>query len=202
MTASRTPDLDRRIRNTGLTCLGVAVGMVGLAYASVPLYDLFCRVTGYGGTPQVGTGPSASVSDRVVSVRFDANVSPGLRWRFAAETPEVEVKLGETKTIFYKLTNTGTTPTTGIATFNVQPELAGAYFTKIQCFCFSDQTLQPGETIEAPVVFYVDPAIVNESDIKDVQSITLSYTFFPSKGGAPVAGPVAAKGVGADKPKL
>ncbi|MDJ1157854.1 cytochrome c oxidase assembly protein [Chelatococcus sp. SYSU_G07232] len=199
MPATKAEAAARRVRTTGLICAGIAVGMVGLAYASVPLYNLFCQVTGYGGTPQVSAANGSTVSERVVSVRFDANVAPGISWRFTPEQPVVDVRLGETATVFYKLTNTGTRPSTGIATFNVQPELAGAYFNKIQCFCFTEQTLQPGETIEAPVVFFVDPAILKEPDIKDIETITLSYTVFPSKGGAPVA---AATGGGADKPKL
>jgi cytochrome c oxidase assembly protein subunit 11 len=180
------PRVNAAVRRTALICAGVAVGMVGHAYAAVPFYELFCRVTGYGGTPQVSVGPSTRQSEREITVRFDSNVAPGISWRFTPEAREVTVKLGETKTVMYKFTNTSDRPTTGIATFNVQPELAGAYFNKIQCFCFSEQTLQPGETVEAPVVFYVDPDIVNERDIADIRAITLSYTVFPAKGGAPV----------------
>jgi cytochrome c oxidase assembly protein subunit 11 len=127
------------------------------------------------------------VLDREVAVRFDANVAPGLNWRFSAETPEVTVKVGETTTVLYRVTNTGSTPTTGIASYNVQPALAGAYFVKLECFCFTDQTIQPGETKESAVVFYVDPGIVQDPNVKDINSITLSYTYFPSKGGQPVA---------------
>ncbi|APF36895.1 cytochrome c oxidase assembly protein [Chelatococcus daeguensis] len=192
------PKVKAAVRRTAVICAGVVVGMVGLAYASVPLYDLFCRVTGYGGTPQISDGPSARRSEREVTVRFDSNVAPGISWRFTPEAREVTVKLGETKTVMYKFTNTSDRPTTGIATFNVQPELAGAYFNKIQCFCFTEQTLQPGETVEAPVVFYVDPDIVNERDIADIRTLTLSYTVFPAKGGAPVT--AASQAV--DKPSL
>ncbi|MCB5175337.1 MULTISPECIES: cytochrome c oxidase assembly protein [Microvirga] len=179
--------LQRKMRRTALACLGVAFGMVGLAYASVPLYDLFCKVTGFGGTPVVRADNTSAVADRTIAVRFDANVSPGLNWRFAPETPEVKVKLGETTTVYYKVTNTGDKPSTGIATYNVQPDLAGTYFSKLECFCFTEQTLQPGETIESAVVFYIDPRLVQDRDIKDLSSITLSYTYFPSKGGQPVA---------------
>jgi cytochrome c oxidase assembly protein subunit 11 len=174
-------------RRTVIACAGIAIGMIGLAYASVPLYDLFCKVTGFNGTPIQRADNSSSVVDRTVAVRFDSNVVPGLNWTFAPETPEVRVKLGETTTVLYKVTNNGKTPTTGIATYNVQPDLAGSYFSKLECFCFTEQTLKPGETLESAVVFYVDPRIVEDADIKDIDSITLSYTYFPSKGGKPVA---------------
>jgi cytochrome c oxidase assembly protein subunit 11 len=177
----------RRMRRTALACAGIAVGMVGLAYASVPLYDLFCKVTGFDGTPVIRTSNTSGVIDRTIAVRFDSNVAPGLSWRFSPETPEVKVKLGETTTVLYKVTNTGDRPSTGIATYNVQPDLAGTYFSKLECFCFTEQTLQPGETQESAVVFYVDPRLVQDSDVKDLTSITLSYTYFPSKGGKPVA---------------
>jgi cytochrome c oxidase assembly protein subunit 11 len=180
-------DLQRKMQRTVLACVGIVAGMGGLAYASVPLYDLFCKVTGFAGTPIVREGNAANVMDRTISVRFDANVSPGLRWTFQPETPEVKVKLGETTTVLYKVTNTDTKPSTGIATYNVQPDLAGTYFSKLECFCFTEQTLQPGETVESAVVFYIDPRLVKDGDVKDLSSITLSYTYFPSKGGQPVA---------------
>jgi cytochrome c oxidase assembly protein subunit 11 len=161
--------------------------MLGLAYASVPLYDLFCRVTGFGGTPIARDTNAANVLDRTIAVRFDSNVAPGLNWRFSSETPAVKVKLGETTTVLYRVTNIGDKPATGIATYNVQPDLSGAYFSKLECFCFTEQTLQPGETLESAVVFYVDPRLVEDADVKDLASITLSYTYFPSKGGQPVA---------------
>ena len=177
----------RAVRRTAAVCCVVAAGMVGLAFAAVPLYNLFCRTTGFAGTPRVGTAPSETVSNRTMTVRFDANLSQGVPWRFQAETEKVKVKLGETKTVFYKIANTSDRATTGIAAFNVQPDQAGAYFVKIQCFCFTEQTLQPGEVIEAPVVFYVDPALDKDRDLRDLTTITLSYTMFPSKDGAPVA---------------
>lgn len=182
-----TPDLQRKMQRTAIACAGIVVGMVGLAYASVPLYDLFCKVTGFGGTPIARAENGSQVLDRTISVRFDANVAPGLSWRFSPETPEVKVRLGETTTVLYKVTNTGDRPATGIATYNVQPDLAGTYFSKLECFCFTEQTLQPGETLESAVVFYVDPRLVQDPDVKDLSSITLSYTYFPSKGGQPVA---------------
>jgi cytochrome c oxidase assembly protein subunit 11 len=184
---AENPHIQRKMHRTAFACVGLVVGMVGLAYASVPLYDLFCKVTGFGGIPIAADSNGSQVMDRTISVRFDSNVAPGLNWRFAPETPEVKVKLGETTTILYKVTNKGDRPSTGIATYNVQPDLAGTYFSKLECFCFTEQTLQPGETLESAVVFYVDPRLVQDRDVKDLTSITLSYTYFPSKGGKPVA---------------
>jgi cytochrome c oxidase assembly protein subunit 11 len=177
----------QKMHRTAFACLGVVVGMVGLAYASVPLYSLFCKVTGFDGTPVIRESNSSEVLDRTISVRFDANVAPGLNWRFSPEKPEIKVKIGETTTVYYKVTNVGDKPATGIATYNVQPDLAGTYFSKLECFCFTEQTLKPGESLESAVVFYVDPRIVQDSDVKDLPSITLSYTYFPSKAGKPVA---------------
>jgi cytochrome c oxidase assembly protein subunit 11 len=188
-----TASQSRKIRMTVLSCTGIVAGMVGLAYASVPLYELFCKVTGFDGTPRIASSNTSEATDRKVSVRLDSNVAPGLNWRFSPETPEVKVRLGETNTVLYKVTNTGTQPTTGIATYNVQPDLAGSYFTKLECFCFTEQTLQPGETLESAVVFYVDPRIAEDSDVKHIGSLTLSYTYFPSKGGKPVAQAAAPK---------
>jgi cytochrome c oxidase assembly protein subunit 11 len=179
-TPHRTPQA-RAVRRTAVLCAGLVAGMVGLAYASVPLYNLFCRMTGFDGTPIVGTTNAGNVLDRAIAVRFDANVAPGLPWRFQPEASQVEVKLGQTTTVMYKVTNTGPIPSTGVATFNVQPALAGAYFVKMQCFCFQEQTLQPGETIESAVVFYVDPALASDPNTKDYSAITLSYTYFPAK---------------------
>ena len=181
----------RQIRRTALLCGGLVAGMVALAYASVPLYALFCRVTGFDGTPLVASAPAGEVLDRTIKVRFDANVAPGLPWRFAAESPEVEVRIGKTKTVLYKVRNAGTAASTGIAAFNVQPGQAGAYFVKIQCFCFTDQVLQAGEAMESAVVFYVDPALAQDPNLADLSSITLSYTYFPAKGGALAAAAAA-----------
>ena len=188
------PALARRLRRTATICAGVVVGMVGLAYAAVPLYDLFCRVTGFDGTPVVGAGPTGEVLDRTIKVRFDANVAPGLDWRFAPEVAEIDAKPGETQTVFYKVRNAGAASVAGIATFNVQPGQTGGYFVKIQCFCFNEQTLQAGETLDFPVVFYIDPAIAREPNLKHLNSITLSYTYFASKNGQPVATTSAAAG--------
>jgi cytochrome c oxidase assembly protein subunit 11 len=184
---AEAPHTQHKLHRTALACAGIAVGMIGLAYASVPLYDLFCKVTGFDGTPIARESNDSEVLNRTISVRFDANVSPGLKWRFSPEKPEIKVKLGETTTVYYKVTNTGDKPATGIATYNVQPDLAGTYFSKLECFCFTEQTLQPGESLESAVVFYVDPRLAQDSDVKDLSSITLSYTYFPSKAGKPVA---------------
>ncbi|MHB2166975.1 cytochrome c oxidase assembly protein [Alsobacter sp. R-9] len=180
--ADRQQQRQRAVRRTAMICSGVFVGMLGAAYAAVPLYDLFCRVTGFGGTPMVARVAPSTVGERVMTVRFDSNVAPGLNWKFEPEVPTVQARVGETLTVFYKLTNTGSKPTTGIASFNVTPEMTGGYFNKIQCFCFNEITLQPGESMEAPVVFFVDPAIDKERDLKSASMITLSYTFFPAKG--------------------
>jgi cytochrome c oxidase assembly protein subunit 11 len=188
----------RHSRRTAFLCVGVAAGMLGLAYASVPLYDLFCRMTGFGGTPLVRNAPAARIVDQTIAVRFDANVAPGLDWRFAPETAQITAKPGETQTVFYKVRNAGASPAPGIATFNVQPGPAGAYFVKIQCFCFNEQTLQPGESLDFPVVFYIDPEIAKNPNVGALRSITLSYTYFPSRNGQPVATSSAAAG----KPNL
>jgi cytochrome c oxidase assembly protein subunit 11 len=183
----RSGPLERRIRRTAFASAGVAAGMVGLAYASAPLYDLFCKMTGFDGTPIVRTLPAGEVLDRTMVVRFDANVAPGLNWRFSPEFPKVIVKVGETTTVLYKVRNEGAVAATGAARFNVQPALAGAYFIKLECFCLTDKTLQPGEATESAVVFYIDPAIAQDPNVKDLGSITLSYTYFTSKSGQPVA---------------
>ncbi len=169
----------RSYRNTilALTLVGVAFGMVGMAFAVVPLYRLFCQVTGYGGTTQRADAPSGRVLDSEIVVRFDANVS-GLPWDFRPEVPQVHVKLGETALVDFVAENTGTRPTAGTATFNVQPAAAGMYFNKIECFCFVEQALQPGERIKMPVQFFVSPDLADDPDLDAAHSITLSYTFF------------------------
>jgi cytochrome c oxidase assembly protein subunit 11 len=176
-----------RNRRTVMACSAAVLAMTGLSFAAVPLYDLFCKVTGFAGTPMVGTAATGKTSDRIVSVAFDANVAPALGWRFEAERTQIKAQVGVTQTVFYKITNTSSRPMTGIATYNVQPNQSGAYFVKIQCFCFTETTLQPGETLEAPVVFYIDPEIELNRELASLKSITLSYTYFPSKNGQPVA---------------
>ena len=172
----------RAMRRTMFACVGVVATMTGAAFAAVPLYELFCKVTGFGGTPRIAESEASRVADRVFTVRFDANVAPGLPWKFEPETPSVDVRAGETITVFYKIRNTSSSESVGIANFNVQPNQLGGWFNKLQCFCFNELTLKPGESMDAPVVFFVDPEIVKERELERVRTITLSYTFFPAKG--------------------
>jgi len=161
----------------------IVAGMVGLAYASVPLYQLFCQVTGYGGTTQVALSQAeAVVPNHPIKVRFDANISRDLNWRFEAVDAPVTLNPGEEVVINYRATNLGDTPSTGTSTYNVTPVKAGPHFMKIDCFCFIEQTLQPGESVLMPVRFYIDPEIVADSNANDVGEIILSYTFFPVHG--------------------
>lgn len=165
---------------TALIAGAVAIGMAGLAYASVPLYRIFCQVTGFGGTTQrVDTMAVTPVAGRTIKVRFDGNVRGGLPWQFAPAQGPMEIRIGEQNMAYYKASSSFSAPTTGSATFNVTPAAAGKYFAKIQCFCFQEQTLQPGQSVEMPVVFYVDPAILDDPDARDIDEITLSYSFFP-----------------------
>jgi cytochrome c oxidase assembly protein subunit 11 len=153
-------------------------GMTGLSFAAVPLYSLFCAATGYGGTTKRAAAAPQASTDRPVTVHFDANISSALKWDFQPEQREVTLKIGENRLAFYRATNTSTEPLTGTATFNVTPEIAGSYFNKIDCFCFTEQTLQPGQSADFPVSFFVDPEILNDPDAKHIEEITLSYTFF------------------------
>ncbi len=184
------PNMDKaRQKNNRVVaavCVAFFGGMVGMAYAAVPLYSLFCQVTGYGGTTQRTTQYADRVLDRDITIRFDANTA-GVPWKFEPVARSVTIKIGETTQAHYTATNMSDKPVTGRATFNVTPELAGAYFNKIECFCFTDTTLKPGETLDMPVVFYVDPDIVDLPEMKDVKTITLSYTMFPNEGDKPVA---------------
>jgi cytochrome c oxidase assembly protein subunit 11 len=153
--------------------------MVGAAYAAVPLYNWFCRTTGFGGTTQVATAGPASILDRKVTVRFDANVHGGLPWRFEPEQNSIEVKLGQVVTVSYRVVNESARETVGIASYNVSPPTVGAYFSKINCFCFTDQRLKGGEKRDITVVFFVDPALAKDSEQDDLDTITLSYTMYP-----------------------
>lgn len=170
------------IRRTGLIAGGVAVAMLGLAYASVPLYRLFCQVTGFGGTTmRVDENAAPNAVDKVIKVRFDANIAPGLAWTFKPVQTQATVRIGERKMAFYQATNLTDKPITGMATYNVSPDTAGGYFMKIHCFCFDQQTLQPGETVDMPVSYYIDPAILEDASARRIDEITLSYTFFPQE---------------------
>jgi cytochrome c oxidase assembly protein subunit 11 len=174
-------------------CVAFFGGMVGMAYAAVPLYAMFCQMTGYGGTTQRVEQYSDRVLDRKITVRFDANVSSGLPWDFRPVQRDMTMKIGETAQAHYTATNLFDTPTAGRATFNVTPEIAGSYFNKVECFCFTDTALKPGETLDMPVVFYVDPDIADVPELKDITTITLSYTFFPIEEEKPVAAAPQAK---------
>jgi len=172
-------------------CGFVVVLMVGASYAAVPLYDWFCRATGFNGTTQVATSaPAEGPLARKIAVRFDANVGPGLPWKFEPEQNEIEVRIGEVVTVYYTVTNQAARTTTGVAAYNVAPLTVGAYFQKINCFCFNEQVMGPGEKREMPVVFYVDPALAKDSENDGLNTITLSYTFYPVRDPAPK--PVAA----------
>lgn len=164
-----------------LAAIGVC-SMTGLGFASAPLYRMFCEVTGLNGTTQVGTRAPGRVGQKV-TVAFDSNVAPGMPWTFKPERRADTIDIGGRDMAFYTATNTSSQPVTGTATFNVTPVVAGKYFNKIQCFCFTQQTLEPGETMRMPVIFYVDPAILNDPDTRDVEEITLSYTFYPVDSG-------------------
>ncbi|THD67078.1 MAG: cytochrome c oxidase assembly protein [Bradyrhizobium sp.] len=167
-------------------CGFVVVLMVGASYAAVPFYNWFCRATGFNGTTQVATAaPSSAPLARKIAVRFDSNVAPGLPWKFEPERTEIEVRIGEVVTVFYHVTNQSARTTTGQAAYNVAPLTVGSYFEKINCFCFTEQTMGPGEKRDMPVVFYVDPSIVTDSDNEGLNSITLSYTFYPLRDPAP-----------------
>jgi cytochrome c oxidase assembly protein subunit 11 len=162
-------------------CGGFVASMVGVSYAAVPLYSWFCRTTGFGGTTQVAHVAPSHVSDRTVTVRFDSNVAPGLPWSFEPERRTIDVKLGEVVTVYYKVTNEAARVTTAQAGYNVAPPIVGIYFEKINCFCFTQQTMKPGETRDMAVVFYVDPKLAKDSEQDTLNNITLSYTFYPIK---------------------
>ena len=177
-----------RLRRTALLGAGLVVAMIGLSFAAVPAYRIFCQVTGYDGTPQrasvaslPGEAQLRALAGKTVQVRFDGNVQSDLPWSFKPAQGPMDVKIGEQNIAYFTATSHAGVPTTGSATFNVAPQATGLYFAKIQCFCFTEQTLQPGETVEMPVVFYVDPGILDDVDTKDTHEITLSYTFYPVK---------------------
>ncbi len=184
-------------------CGVFVAAMVGLAYASVPFYDWFCRATGFGGRPQVATAGPAGTDARTLSIRFDANVTGGLPWRFEPEQNSIQVKLGEVVTVNYVATNLAARETVGQAAYNVAPSTTGAYFQKINCFCFTEQRLGPGERREMAVVFYVDPALAKDAELDDLNTITLSYSFYAVREPAkPVADRGTTKGPGATPGKV
>ena len=166
-------------RSTVVTLVAIAIGMLMLAYASVPLYQLFCQVTGFGGTTKRAEANfSGEVSKETLHVRFNADTDPNLPWSFTPLEPEVTVHIGENRLVAYKVKSRSASETRGTATYNVTPPLAGKYFNKIQCFCFEEQRLKPGEEVTMPVSFFIDPAILDDPDLKGLTNITLSYTFF------------------------
>ena len=168
----------RRDMMVASVCGVVVAAMIGLSYASVPFYNWFCRTTGYGGTTQVSEKAPDHVLARTIAIRFDSNVAPGLPWKFEPEKNEIKVRIGEVTTAHYKVTNMAAREITAQAGYNVSPPQVGGYFNKINCFCFTQQTMKPGETREMTVVFYVDPSIAKDSDQDDLNTITLSYTFY------------------------
>lgn len=181
------PALGRRNRTVVLACGAFVAGMVGMSYAAVPLYDMFCRVTGYNGTTKRVEQASEVILDKSIKVTFDANTSSGLDWDFKPQQRSISPRIGETVEVSYVATNRSSKPVSGQAVFNVTPMEAAAYFNKIQCFCFTETTLQPGESMVMPVVFFVDPDIATTPETKGIGTITLSYTFYPHQSDKPVA---------------
>jgi cytochrome c oxidase assembly protein subunit 11 len=176
---NRKPATRQRDIVVAAACGVFVAFMVAAAYAAVPLYTWFCRETGFGGTPQISKVAPAGVLERRITVRFDANVGPGLPWRFAPEVNAIDLRIGEVATVYYTVINESARVTEGQAAYNVSPPTAGVYFTKINCFCFTQQRMDPGEKRQMAVVFYVDPAMVKDSEQDDLNTITLSYTFYP-----------------------
>lgn len=192
MTVKPQPEVPEKRRGLGrdarvaALCGLLVAFMVGASYAAVPFYNWFCRATGFNGTTMVATSaPATGPLSRTIAVRFDSNVSGGLPWKFVPEKTEITVRIGEVVTVFYSVTNQSARTTYAQAAYNVAPLTVGAYFQKINCFCFTEQTLEPGETREMPVVFYVDPALAADSENDGLNSITLSYTFYPVRDPAP-----------------
>ena len=176
--------------------VAVVGGMLGLAYAAVPLYEAFCKATGFNGTPLVAQEGERPIVARTVQVRFDSNVDPNLSWRFEPLQREVKVQLGEEKLVHFRATNVSQRPIVGTATYNVTPERTAGWFNKVQCFCFTEQLLQPGQSVDMPVVFFVDAEMAKDRRYDDIRTITLSYTFYEAKteraktllGGTPANG--------------
>ena len=174
-------EISRKNAKLGLTILAVVIGMVTIAYASVPLYKLFCQVTGFGGTTQTSETLPDTILDRTITVQFNADTDRSLPWHFKPEQRKIDVKLGQKGLTAYRARNNAKKPTAGTAIYNVTPLKAGKYFHKIQCFCFDEQILQPGEDVSMPVLFYIDPKMNDDPNMRDVKTITLSYTFFKAE---------------------
>jgi cytochrome c oxidase assembly protein subunit 11 len=179
--------MSARNRRVAVICAFVGAGMLGLAYASVPLYQLFCQVTGFGGTTQRAERPASTILERTMTVRFDANIGDGLPWDFAPVSEPQTMQIGENGLAFYRVTNRSDRPIVGTATYNVTPEQAGVFFNKLACFCFTEQRLEPGESLDMPVSYFIDPEIVKDADATRINTITLSYTFYEVKKPATAA---------------
>jgi len=177
----------RQHRTVALLLAGLVVGMIGLAYASVPLYEIFCRVTGYGGTTNTADAAPATVIDRQMTIRFDSNINSDLAWEFKPVQVSQEIKVGESGLAFFQARNLTNETLVGTATYNVTPQAAGYYFNKIDCFCFTEQVLRPGEVVDMPVTYFVDPEIEDDKNLDHVTTITLSYTFYPKRDVASAA---------------
>lgn len=182
--AEQSGTVAKRHRTVAVTCAFVVLSMIGLSFAAVPLYRLYCQATGFAGTTQKAEKPSDVVLDRTITLHFDANVARDLTWHFEPVQRTIDVKIGENVLAFYRATNTSDKPLTGTAVFNVTPEAAGIHFNKVECFCFTEQTLEPGQSVDMPVSFFVDPAIVDDEDANNLLELTLSYTFFRSEASA------------------
>ena len=189
-----------RNRNTVLWCVCTALVMLAASFAAIPLYQAFCQATGFGGTTRRAEAAPGAVEGPSFTVRFDANVAPGLPWVFVPEQRMLTLKPGEQKIAFYRAKNDSSKMTAGQAVFNVQPDLAGKYFFKIACFCFTEQHLAAGQMVDMPVTFYVDPAILKDPDLQSVRTITLSYTFYPATDDGPSSKP-ARIGLGPTDPR-
>ncbi len=183
MSAPQDPQKKRMAMTAGIVVAAV-VGMTGLGFAAVPLYDAFCKITGYGGTTQEAAAAPSQILDQRINVRFDANIAPDLPIEFEPAQRVETLRIGETGLAFYRVRNLSDQPIVARANYNVTPHVAGPYFAKLECFCFTDRTLAPGEEAELPVVFFVDPEMVDDPDTRDLTTITLSYTFFRSPGNA------------------
>ncbi|MDF1847678.1 MAG: cytochrome c oxidase assembly protein [Parvibaculaceae bacterium] len=186
-TADTIETQQRQHRKVALLLSALVVGMVGMAYAAVPLYDLFCRVTGYGGTTNTADVAPVAAIDRTMTIRFDSNINRGLAWEFKPVELSQEIKVGESGLAFYQARNLSDETLVGTATYNVTPQSAGYYFNKIDCFCFTEQVLRPGETVDMPVTYFVDPEIEDDKNLDHVTTITLSYTFYPKRDVASAA---------------
>lgn len=189
-----TDALARRNRRTLIGALGFVGVMVGVAFAAVPLYDLFCRATGYGGTPMLGAAAPGATGDTSMTIRFVASTSPSLPWSFTPQQVSMPLRLGQEGLAFYTARNDSATPVTGISTYNVTPDIVGRYFNKTACFCFLEQTLAPGQTQDMPLTFWIDPAILQDRQARAIRTITVSYTFYRSLADAERAGAMASAG--------